>query len=259
MRPGLDDSTRMRSAHQHRLLDVVRHHQDRLDRHAPLVPEVEQVGAQGLGGQHVEGRERLVHQQDLGLHDEGAGKADALAHAAGKLLGIGGFEAVEADGVDRLQRSLGASPRAARRWPAGRSRRCRARRARGTARSSGTPSPRPWPDRSPARRRSSLCRRTERSSPDDDPQERRLAAARRPSRATISPVLRLMETSSSTSLRVSPEPVVKIWLTLSTLSSVEAAVSNIGKLLIEGAYCVRGAGAAPRRRRAGARTGGSPA
>ncbi len=93
-------------AHQHRLLDVVRDHQDRLDRDSPFLPQVEEVGAQRLGGQHVEGREGLVHQQDLRLHDERAGEADALAHAAGKLLGIGGFEAVEADGVDRLQRPL---------------------------------------------------------------------------------------------------------------------------------------------------------
>ena len=56
-----------------------------------FVPEVEQVGAQRLRGQHVERRERLVHQQDFRLHDERAGEADALAHAAGKLLRIGGF------------------------------------------------------------------------------------------------------------------------------------------------------------------------
>ncbi len=93
-------------AHQHRFLDVVRDHQDRFDRHAPFLPEVEQVGAQGLRRQHVERRERLVHQEDLRLHDQRAGEADALAHAARKLLGIGGFEAVEADDVDRLQRAL---------------------------------------------------------------------------------------------------------------------------------------------------------
>ena len=93
-------------AHQHRLLDVVGDHQDRLDRDAALLPQVEQVGAQRLGGQHVEGRERLVHQQDLRLDDQRAGEADALAHAARQLLRIGGFEAVEADEVDRLQRPL---------------------------------------------------------------------------------------------------------------------------------------------------------
>ena len=93
-------------AHQHRLLDVVRHHQDRLDRHPSFRPEIEQIGAQRLGGQHVERRERLVHQQDFRLHDERAGEADALAHAAGQLLRIGGFETVEADHVDRLHRPL---------------------------------------------------------------------------------------------------------------------------------------------------------
>ena len=93
-------------AHQHRLLDIVGHHQDRFDRHPPFRPEIEKIGAQGLRGQHVERRKRLVHQQNLRLHDERAGKADALAHAAGKLLGIGRFETVEADDVDRCERAL---------------------------------------------------------------------------------------------------------------------------------------------------------
>ena len=92
--------------HQHRFLDVVGDHQDRLGRHAPFLPQIEQVGAQGLRGQHVERRERLVHQQDLRLHDQRPREADALAHAAGKLLRIGRFEAVEPDDVDRLQRPL---------------------------------------------------------------------------------------------------------------------------------------------------------
>ena len=97
---GEDEDT---VAHQHRLLDVVGDEQDRADRHASLRPQVEQVGAQGLGGQHVEGREGLVHQEDRRLDHQGAGEADALAHAAGELLGIGVFKAVEADQVDRRQ------------------------------------------------------------------------------------------------------------------------------------------------------------
>ena len=104
--PGMGGQHQDAVAHQHRLLDVVRHHQDRFDVEPLLVPEVEQVGAQRLRRQHVERRERLVHQQDLRLHDQRARKTDALAHAAGKLLGIGGFEAVEPDGVDGLQRAL---------------------------------------------------------------------------------------------------------------------------------------------------------
>ena len=106
MRPGIGREHEDAVAHQHRFLDVVGDHQDRLDRDAPFLPQVEQVGAQRFGGQHVERRERLVHQQDFRLDDQRAGEADALAHAAGKLLRIGGFEAVETDDVDRLQRAL---------------------------------------------------------------------------------------------------------------------------------------------------------
>ena len=40
-----------------------------------------QLGA----GQRVEGGERLVEQEDLGLHRQRPGNRDALAHAAGKL------------------------------------------------------------------------------------------------------------------------------------------------------------------------------
>ena len=96
----------MRSRHQHRLLDIVRHQQDGGDRHAALAPQVEQVGAQRLGGQHVERRERLVHQQHLGMHHQRAGEPDPLAHAARQLLRIGAFVAVEADQVDGGQRAL---------------------------------------------------------------------------------------------------------------------------------------------------------
>ena len=42
----------------------------------------------------------------------------------------------------------------------------------------------------------------------------------RPSRATISPVLRLSDTSLSTGARLSPEPVWKTWVTWSTVRSV---------------------------------------
>ena len=93
-------------AHQHRLLDVVGHHQDRADRQLALVPELDQIGAQRLRRQHVQRREGLVHQQHGGIDHQGAGQADALAHAAGELPRIGGFEAVEADQIDGRQRAL---------------------------------------------------------------------------------------------------------------------------------------------------------
>ena len=92
--------------HQHRLLDVVRHQQDGGDRHAALAPQVEKIGAQGLGGQHVECGERLVHQQHLGVDDQRAREPDTLAHAARQLLRIGALVAVEADQIDGSERTL---------------------------------------------------------------------------------------------------------------------------------------------------------
>ena len=63
-------------------------------------PEREELGAEVFGGEHVERGERFVHEEGVGFDDEGAGEADALAHAAGELFGVGGLEAVEADEVD---------------------------------------------------------------------------------------------------------------------------------------------------------------
>ena len=92
-------------AHEHRLLDVVRDQDHALDRELTLAPEIEKVGAQGLRRQHVERRERLVHQQDVRMDDERAGEADALPHATRELPRIGGLEAVEPDQVDRGERA----------------------------------------------------------------------------------------------------------------------------------------------------------
>ena len=79
---------------------------DALDRQLAFAPQFEKVGAQRLRGEHVERRERLVHQQNVGMHHQRAGKADALAHAAGQFARIGGFVTVEPDQVDRRQRPL---------------------------------------------------------------------------------------------------------------------------------------------------------
>ncbi len=70
-------------AHQHRLLDIVGHQNHALDRQLAFAPEFEEVGSQRFRGQHVERGERLVHQENIGMYDKRAGKADALAHAAG--------------------------------------------------------------------------------------------------------------------------------------------------------------------------------
>jgi hypothetical protein len=54
-----------------------------------LDPQIEKIGANGLGGQHIEGRKGLVHQQNGRFDDKCAGKPDALPHAARKLARIG--------------------------------------------------------------------------------------------------------------------------------------------------------------------------
>ena len=105
------DAAGVRRQHEHavgeqdRLFDVVGDDEHRPGREVVACPQREQLGAQVLGGEHVERGERFVHEQRVGFDDERAGEADALAHAAGELLGVGGLEAVEADEVDR---ALGA-------------------------------------------------------------------------------------------------------------------------------------------------------
>ena len=94
-------------AHQHGLLDVMGDHQHRFDGQLALAPEVDQVGPECLGGQHVERGERLVHQQEVGVDDQRPGQADALAHAARKLLRIRALVAAEPDQVDRRLGPLG--------------------------------------------------------------------------------------------------------------------------------------------------------
>ena len=83
---------------------MVRHQEDALGRDAAFAPQIEQIVAQGFRGQHVERRKRLVEQQDVGVDDQRAGKTDPLPHAARQFLGIGVFEPVKADQVDRIDR-----------------------------------------------------------------------------------------------------------------------------------------------------------
>jgi len=101
-----DDASRIRRkqkdavAHQDRLFDIVRDEDDALDRQLTLLPQIDKIGAQIFRRQHVESRERLVHEQDIRMNDERAGKADALAHAAGQFARICGLVTVEADQID---------------------------------------------------------------------------------------------------------------------------------------------------------------
>jgi hypothetical protein len=80
--PGVRREHQDAVAHQNCFLDVVGHHQHRFDRQPAFDPEIDQVGAQRLGGQDVERGKRLVHQQQVGMHHQRAGEADALTHAA---------------------------------------------------------------------------------------------------------------------------------------------------------------------------------
>ncbi len=74
--------------------------------HFVIEPQLEQLAAQRLGGEHVQRGKRLVHEQHFRLDHQRARHAHALFHAAGKLLGIGGFKSIEADGVNDAQGAL---------------------------------------------------------------------------------------------------------------------------------------------------------
>ena len=94
--------------------------------------------------QRIEGRKRLVHQQDFGIGAERPRQADALLHAAGELRRILVLVAGKADGRDPLGgRRLALRP-AARRGPPGRRRRSGGPCDGETGRSAGTPSPVFW-------------------------------------------------------------------------------------------------------------------
>ena len=80
-----------------RLLQIVGDH-DHGD--VLLAPDAGEFLLHGDLGHRVERAERLVEQQDLRLHGQRAGDADALRHAARKLPRIGIGEIVEPDQRD---------------------------------------------------------------------------------------------------------------------------------------------------------------
>ena len=86
--------------------DVVGDDQDRLSRELARLPELEQLGAKVLCGEHVERAARLIHQPQVGLDDEHAGEPDALAHPTRQLLRECVLEPVQAEQVDHPQRAL---------------------------------------------------------------------------------------------------------------------------------------------------------
>ena len=88
-------------AHLHGLVDVVGDHHDRL---AQLALQAQELLLQPHPHDRVDGTERLVHQQHRRVGREGPGHADALALAAGELVGepVGVPLGVEADQLEQL-------------------------------------------------------------------------------------------------------------------------------------------------------------
>ena len=69
-----------------------------------FVAQPEQILLELAAGLLVDGAERLVHQQHVGLHRQRPGQADPLAHAAGKLVRVFVLEAGQADFGDVVPR-----------------------------------------------------------------------------------------------------------------------------------------------------------
>ena len=88
---------------QHRLFNIVRDDENGASRHLLTEPELEQFIAQVFRREHIERGEGLIHEQDFGLHHQGAREADALFHAAGKFFRIGALKAIQSDGVENTQ------------------------------------------------------------------------------------------------------------------------------------------------------------
>jgi hypothetical protein len=87
------DRTGLRPGREHhhaigqrdRFLEVMR---DEGNRFAVRRPELEELVLHELARLHIERRERLVHEKDLGIENERLGEGDALFHAPGELVRI---------------------------------------------------------------------------------------------------------------------------------------------------------------------------
>ncbi len=92
-----------------RLADVVG---DEQHGQAAVADEGVELLVEDVAGHRVEGPERLVHQQDVGVLGERPGEGGALAHAARQLVRTLVAEAVEVHGADQLGRPfLALGPR----------------------------------------------------------------------------------------------------------------------------------------------------
>src|ERR1044072_8384392 len=100
----LADRVRLRAGREHhhavgkrdRLLEVVRDEHHRLPVRRP---DLEQLVLHQMARLDVERRERLVHEDDLGIENQRLPEGGALSHAAGKLVRIASAEAAEPDAL----------------------------------------------------------------------------------------------------------------------------------------------------------------
>jgi integrase len=94
----------MRSAKQHRLLDVVRDQENTLRGDFLRQPELHQLAAQVLRGEHIERGKWFIHEEDLGLYRQGARESYALPHAPGEFFRVRRFKPFQTDRVQRPKR-----------------------------------------------------------------------------------------------------------------------------------------------------------
>ena len=136
-----------------------------------LLPDALELVVQDVAGHGVEGAERLVHEQDVGVLGERPGQGDALAHAARQLVRALVGEAVEVHQLEQLGARAGAAR--ALGTPASRSASSTFRRRVSHGNSAGS-----W-NISAGRARSTLDRAGGRLvEAGDEVEHRRLAAAR---------------------------------------------------------------------------------
>ena len=87
------------AAELHRLVQIVRDEDDGLPE---LALQIEELVLQAGADQRVEGGERLVHEQDVGVGRERAREADPLLHAARELVGVLVAPLLEPDQLELL-------------------------------------------------------------------------------------------------------------------------------------------------------------
>lgn len=109
---GLSDLDDFAVLHEHDaapegdgLVEIVRDEHDGL---LEFLLQLAQLRLHIAADQRIEGAERLVHEQDIGVGGERPGEAGALLHAARELVGILGVPAFEPHELDGLHGALGA-------------------------------------------------------------------------------------------------------------------------------------------------------